>query len=178
MQETPAELVQMQTLLDASHAGATSHLRDIINDERTLTAGHIAALMTGMRVLSVATVTATGEPRISALDGHFLHGRWTISSSATSAKVRHLRRSPAVSAACIEGEEVAIFTHGSIEFLPEGHPDFAEIHDHWTEHYGESPLAWGDVVMMRINPTWMVGYAFKRDELLRTRGIEPDSRAE
>ena len=36
-----------------------------------------------MKVLSAATVTAAGEPRISALDGHFLHGTWTFSTATT-----------------------------------------------------------------------------------------------
>lgn len=176
MLETADELRSMQDLLDSSHSQATEHLRDIIDDNRTLRAGEIAGLMTGMRVLSFATITARGEPRISALDGHFLHGRWTISTSRTSAKGRHLRLRPAVSVACIEGEELAIFTHGRVEFLSEDHPDFEEVHAHWTDHYGSSPMSWGDVVLMRVNPTWMVGYAFKRDGLLAARSVVPEPR--
>lgn len=176
MLETADELQAMQDLLDSSHSQATEHLRGIIDDNRTLRAREIAGLMTGMRVLSFATVTVRGEPRISALDGHFLHGRWTISTSRTSAKGRHLQRQAAVSAACIEGEELAIFTHGRVEFLAEGHPDFEEVHAHWTDHYGSSPMSWGDVVLMRLNPTWMVGYASKRDDLLAARSVAPEPR--
>ena len=80
MLETTDEIDALQALLDASHARATGHLRGIINDDRTLTAEQLVALLTGMKVLSVATVTARGEPRISALDGHFLHGTWTFST--------------------------------------------------------------------------------------------------
>jgi hypothetical protein len=29
----------------------------------------------------------------------------------------------------------------------------------------------GDVVMWRLEPSWMVGYAWHRDELLTERGI-------
>ena len=101
MLETPEETAALQALLDASHARATGHLRGIINDERTLTAEQLVALLTGMKVLSVATVTASGEPRISALDGHFLHGTWTFGTSGTSAKARHLARRPAVSVSMI-----------------------------------------------------------------------------
>ena len=82
MYETSDELATMQLLLDSSHAGACEHLRGIIHDGRTLAA---------------ATVTRAGEPRVSALDGYFLHGRWTISTSATSPKGRHLRARPAIS---------------------------------------------------------------------------------
>jgi hypothetical protein len=73
MYETPEELAALQELLDRSHAGATDHLRGIINDERRLTAQDLVALLTGMKVISVATVTAQGHPRVSAMDGHFLH---------------------------------------------------------------------------------------------------------
>ena len=73
MLETPEEIAGLQRLLDESHARATPHLRSIVHGERVLTAAGLAGLLTGMKVLSVATVTARGEPRISALDGHFLH---------------------------------------------------------------------------------------------------------
>ena len=92
MYETPSEVAALQALLDASHGQATDHLKAIIRDERLLTADDLVALLTGMKVLSLATVTSSGEPRISAVDGHFLHGTWSFSTSATAAKARHLRR--------------------------------------------------------------------------------------
>ena len=100
MRETTEELSSLQNMLDSSHAGATDHLRAIITDDRTLRSSEIAGQMTGMRVLSLATVTAKGEPRVSAMDGHFLHGCWTISTDPRSAKGRQLQARPAVSAAC------------------------------------------------------------------------------
>jgi len=99
MLETPDDLARLQSLLDGSHARSTEHLRGIIKDDRTLSATQIAGLLTGMKVITAATVTAHGEPRISAMDGHFLHGTWTFSTSRTSAKARHLARRPAVSVA-------------------------------------------------------------------------------
>jgi general stress protein 26 len=169
MLETPEELERLQSLLDASHARATEHLREIINDDRTLSARDIAALLTGMRVISTATVTAHGEPRISAMDGHFLHGTWTLSTSRTSAKARHLARRPAVSIAHVDGEALAIFSHGRVVEL--AGDELAAVDAHWTSHYGSSPLSWGDVVMWRLEPSWMVGYAFRRADLLAERGV-------
>lgn len=174
MKETEAELAQLQQVLDRSHTGASSHLRSIIDDNRTLSAREIADLMTGMRVVSFATVTSSGEPRVSALDGHFLHGHWTLSTSRGSPKGRQLLAHPAVSAACIEGEEVAVFTHGHAGEL-EG-DELAETDAHWTAHYGSSPLGWGDVVMFRVEPSWMVGYASNRTEVLARRGVLEDPR--
>jgi general stress protein 26 len=169
MFETPEELDRLQSLLDASHARATDHLRGIIHDDRTLTARDVAALLTGMKVISAATVTARGEPRISAMDGHFLHGTWTFSTSRTSAKARHLARRPAVSVAHVDGEALAVFSHGHVVEL--SGDELTAVDAHWTSHYGSSPLSWGDVVMWRLVPTWMVGYAFRRAELLAERGV-------
>jgi general stress protein 26 len=169
MLETTDDLAALQTLLDASHARATEHLRGIINDDRTLTAAQIAALLTGMKVISVATVTAHGEPRISAMDGHFLHGTWTFSTSRTAAKARHLAARPGVSVAHVDGEALAVFSHGRAVEI--GGDELVRVDEHWTAHYGSSPLSWGDVVLYRLEPTWMVGYAWKRDELLADRGI-------
>jgi general stress protein 26 len=169
MLETPDEISRLQDLLDASHARATEHLRGIIHDERTLTAAQITGLLTGMKVISAATVTAHGEPRISAMDGHFLHGTWTFSTSRTSAKAHHLAARPGVSIAHIDGEALAVFSHGrAVEISGD---ELDRVAEHWTAHYGSSPLSWGDVVMYRLEPSWMVGYAFKRDDLLAERGI-------
>jgi general stress protein 26 len=167
--ETPEELDRLQALLDASHARATEHLRGIIDDDRKLDARHIIGLLTGMKVITAATVTARGEPRISAMDGHFLHATWTFSTSRTSAKARHLSRRPAISVAHVDGEELAVFSHGHVEQL--AGDELAAVDEHWTAHYGSSPLSWGDVVMWRLEPSWMVGYAFRRAELLAERGV-------
>lgn len=169
MLETSDDLTRLQALLDRSHAASTEHLRDIIHGDRTLSAAQIAALLTEMRVISVATVTALGEPRISALDGHFLHGTWTFSTSRQAAKARHLAARPAVSVAHVDGEALAVFAHGrAVELAGD---ELATVAEHWTGHYGSSPLSWGDVVMYRLDPTWMVGYAFRCEELLAERGV-------
>src|SRR3954464_7248006 len=112
MLETPDEIATLQELLDASRASATAHLRNIIDDDRALTARDLVELLTGMRVLSVATVpaageprTRAGEPRIRALAGHCLHWTWTFITDGSSAKAQHMRARPAVSVAHIDGEE-------------------------------------------------------------------------
>jgi general stress protein 26 len=172
MYETEQEVETLQALLDASHAGSTDHLRSIIHDDRRLSARDLVGLLTGMKVLSVATVTAHGEPRISAVDGHFLHATWSFGTSGTSAKARHLEARPQVSVAHVDNEELAVFSHGAVEPMREGDPVWEETLAHWTRHYGSSPLSWGpDVRLYRYHPTWMVGYAFERERLLADRGV-------
>src|SRR3954447_16489760 len=143
MYETPDELDRLQHLLDESHARSTEHLRSIIRDGRVLSARDLVALLTGMKVLCVATVTVHGEPRISAMDGHFLHGTWSFSTSGTAAKARHMRDRPATSVAHVDGEAMAVFSHGDALRMTPGHPRWDETIAHWTAHYGGSPLDWG-----------------------------------
>jgi general stress protein 26 len=172
MYETTEEIADLQGLLDRSRAGATEHLRSIIDDERVLSAEDLVALLTGMKVLSVATVTSAGEPRISAVDGHFLHATWSFSTSGTAMKARHMRVRPRVSVAHIDNEELAVFSHGQVSELKPDDADFDETLGHWTRHYGSSPLEWGDDIRFyRYAPHWMVGYAFQRAELMQHRGL-------
>jgi Pyridoxamine 5'-phosphate oxidase len=164
MYETETELAGLQSLLDESLARATSHLRSIVAPgERTLTAGQLVNVITGMCTLAVSTVTALCEPRVSGADGHFLHAHWIISTARSSAKARHLAARPAVSLAHLRGDDFGVFTHGTAQELnPAGGPEdpgWPAIHEHLTQHYGSSPLSWGDVVAYRVVPHWMVAYA-------------------
>jgi hypothetical protein len=169
MYETADELRDLQTLLDTSLPRSSAHLRSIVTPgKRTLTATQLASVLTGMCTLSVATVTTRGEPRISGLDGHFLHGRWIFSTAGTAVKVRHLRARPAVSVAHLRGDDLGVFVHGRAEFVPQAHPDWQEIEDHLTAHYGSSPTSWGDdIVYLRVTPHWMVAYAAQPAKLLK-----------
>jgi hypothetical protein len=168
MYETADELASLDDLLTRSLRGAGEHLRAIVTEgERTLDAAQTAAVLTGMRTLAVATVTRTGEPRVSGEDGHFLHARWVFTTSGMAVKARHLRERPAVSAAHIVGDDLGIFCHGRAEFLSPDHADFPAIEEHLTAHYGSSPSSWGpDIVYVRVQPHWMVSYAFAKDRLL------------
>ena len=80
MLETPEEMATLQVLLDDSMASAGPHLRDIITDERRLTAEELADRLQGMRLLVLATVTADGRPLAGPVDGYFLHGTFWFSS--------------------------------------------------------------------------------------------------
>jgi len=167
MKETAAEVTELQQLLDAAYQRSTEHLQNIITDSRRLDAGELVRVLTGMCTLNLATVTARGEPRISAVDGHFLHARWVFTTSGSAAKARHLKVRPAASVSYVDGERIGVFSHGRVETLTPDHPDFAEIEAHLTKHYGSSPSSWGeDIVYYRLQPTWMVGYAFDKKAVL------------
>ena len=160
MYEQPEDIDWLQQLLDRSLSGASEHLRSIIRPGRVVSAADLVGYLDGMRTLALGTVSATGRPRISGVDGHLLTGRWIFTTSGSSVKAADLRSRPHVSAAYLEGDSYGVFTHGEAEFLDPGHPDLPWVDDHLTRHYGSSPSSWGpDIVYIRIVPTWMVGYS-------------------
>jgi general stress protein 26 len=168
--ETEPELRELQTLIDASLGRSTAHLRSIIRRERSLTAEQLSRVLTGMCVLVLSTVTAKGEPRVSAVDGHFLHGRWVFGTARGAAKARHLRARPAASVAHLRGEELGVFVHGTVEELTpvngQVHPDWPSIYEHLHGFYGDMSFDWNDTVYYRLRPTWMTVYATEPERLL------------
>ncbi|MEU9844520.1 pyridoxamine 5'-phosphate oxidase family protein [Actinomadura sp. NPDC048032] len=164
MRETREELKELQTLLDDSLSRSTAHLRSIINTERTLTAEQLCRVLTGMCTLALSTVTALGEPRISGVDGHFLHGKWHFGTAREAAKARHLAARPAVSAAHMRGEDLGVFTHGTVEILNprdgEPAPDWPDLRAYLKGFYGDDAFDWDDeIVYYRLHPHWMAAYA-------------------
>ncbi|MGK3111078.1 pyridoxamine 5'-phosphate oxidase family protein [Streptomyces sp. WAC05858] len=164
MRETPDDLHRLQALLDASLSRSTAHLRSIISGERTLTAEQLTRVLTGMCTLALSTVTAKGEPRVSGVDGHFLHGKWHFGTARGAAKARHLAARPAVSAAHMRGEDLGVFTHGTAETLNphRGEPaaDWPDLLAYFRDFYGDDAFDWdNDVVFYRLPPQWMAVFA-------------------
>jgi nitroimidazol reductase NimA-like FMN-containing flavoprotein (pyridoxamine 5'-phosphate oxidase superfamily) len=135
MLETPDDLARLQLLLDRSAAGAGSHLRGIITDERRLTAEWVCRILQGMRLLVVATVTADGRPLAGPVDGYFLHGSFYFSSGRDSVRMRHLAARPAVSASHLPGEELAVTVHGPAELFDLHDPEGAELRQAMLDYY-------------------------------------------
>jgi general stress protein 26 len=159
VKEDETDLAELQRLLDRSRAGASEHLQSIIGPDRAATAAELVSRLSGMRTLVLATVSPGGRPRVSAVDGHLLRGRWVFTTSGSSVKAADIRNRPSVSAAYLEGESFGVFTHGTAEVLGADHADREWVEAHLTEHYGQSPSTWGpDIMYGRIQPTWMVGF--------------------
>jgi hypothetical protein len=110
--ESPAEIEALQELLDRSYAAAGAHLLRIHTPERRLTAGEVIERLTGMCLLSLATVTADCRPIVGPVDGVFYRGEFHFGSSPDSVRFRHIRVRPQVSATHVPGEELAITVHG------------------------------------------------------------------
>lgn len=135
MRETAADLARLQRLLDASYAAAGPHLLRIHTPERRLDAAAVAAELTGMRLLSLATTSAAGRPVVGPVDGVFLRGSFHFGSAPDSARARHISRRPAVSACYLPGEELSVTVHGRAVPVDVGAEEGAELRQALLEIY-------------------------------------------
>ena len=166
MLETPEEIDRLQRRLDRSAAGAGAHLRDIITDDRRLTAVQVCEKLQGMRLLVVATVTADGRPLAGPVDGYFIHGSFYFSSGRNSVRMRHLAARPAVSATYLPGEELAITVHGRAELFDVSDPARGDLRQAMLDHYlplqGPAFETWldqADAVAARISADKMFTFS-------------------
>jgi hypothetical protein len=165
MYESADELAALQGLLDDSFARASEHLRSIMTEPRRLTAERLVAEVPSPAVLNIATVTASGEPRVSAVDGHFLHGRWHFTTAGPSPKARQLAARPATSASFTPRDGFGVFCHGRARFLGPG-DERQQLIEHCISVYGRSPETFGEgIAYVRIEPDWLVGFAMTDDEM-------------
>jgi pyridoxamine 5'-phosphate oxidase-like protein len=147
MYETEQDLVELQALLDRSYDRAGAHLKSIFAPDLRLSAQQTAETLPGMQLLSLATVTSAGEPRVGPVDGLFYRGHFWFGSSPDSLRFRHIRRRPQVSAVHTRGEELAVVVHGrarivaTVAELLEG--EWAGFASYCGEVYGQHWLDWG-----------------------------------
>jgi len=164
MRETAEELSALQSLLDRSFERASDHLKSIMEPQRRLAAGRLVADLPSPAVLNIATVTAHGEPRISAVDGHFFHGHWYFTTALDSPKSRQLRARPAISASYTPRDGYGVFCHGRVAEIPPG-DERQMINDHFVETYGQSAEGFGvGIFYARIDAEWLVAFAMTPEE--------------
>jgi hypothetical protein len=139
--ETPEDIAELQALLDRSYAEAGPHLLRIHTPERRLRAEALAARLTGMCLLTLATVTADGRPIAGPVDGIFFRGAFHFGSSPDSVRFRHIRARPQVSATHLPGEELGVTVHGRAVPVDVSSGPFRQtLLDIYVPRYGEQ---WG-----------------------------------
>jgi nitroimidazol reductase NimA-like FMN-containing flavoprotein (pyridoxamine 5'-phosphate oxidase superfamily) len=158
--ETADDLSRLQALLDESDASAGRHLREVITTERRLTAPELCARLTGMRLLTLATVTSDGRPLTGPVDGVFYRGAFHFGSSPDSLRIRHIRQRPHVSATHLPGEELSVTVHGQAALLDMRAGENEELRkillDLYTPRYGPDWESFLDAnVRVRIDPDRM-----------------------
>src|SRR5699024_4342870 len=129
MHEISTDLERLQHLLDESHASMGAHMRSILTPERRLGARELVDLLQGMRLLSLATVTETGEPRVGPVDSFLYRGQFWFGSAPDSVRFRHIRQRPAVSATHLNGEQLGVTVHGTATLIDVNAPEHAGFRD-------------------------------------------------
>jgi hypothetical protein len=141
--ESPDDLAALQALLERSYATAGAHLLSIHTPDRRLDAEQVAARLTGMCLLALATTTADGRPIVGPVDGIFYRGSFHFGSAPDSVRFRHIGKRPQVSATYLPGEELAITVHGRAVAV--------DVHDHENAGFRRTLL---DIYVPRYGPEW------------------------
>jgi uncharacterized pyridoxamine 5'-phosphate oxidase family protein len=164
MHETTEDLIELTALLDRSYARAGDHLRSIFTPERRIPAAELVALLPGVQILNLATVTRACAPRVAPVDGLFYRGRFWFGSAAASVRFTHLRERPQVSASHTRGEELAVIVHGTATLVDASDPAQAGFAAYYREVYGFGWEEWDlPVQFARIDATRLYTYRPGRD---------------
>jgi hypothetical protein len=165
MYETAEDLIALSDLLDRSHARAGAHLRSIFTPERRIPAEELVALLPGVQVLNLATVSRACAPRVAPVDGLFYRGRFWFGTAAAAVRVTHLRERPQVSASHTRGEELAVIVHGTATLVEAGDPAQAGFASYYREVYGFGWEEWDIAVQFaRIDASRLYTYRPVRDD--------------
>jgi nitroimidazol reductase NimA-like FMN-containing flavoprotein (pyridoxamine 5'-phosphate oxidase superfamily) len=164
--ETEADLAELQALLDRSYEQAGPHLLRIHTPEHRLTAAQVAEQLQGMVLLALATSTADGRPIVGPVDGVFHRGAFYFGSSPDSIRFRHIAKRPDVSATHLPGEELAVTVHGRavpVDVKAAEHAGFrAALLEIYVPRYGpewESDFLDSGPVYARIDAERMFTYS-------------------
>jgi nitroimidazol reductase NimA-like FMN-containing flavoprotein (pyridoxamine 5'-phosphate oxidase superfamily) len=155
MHETADDLKALQELIDRSYATAGAHLLAIHEPERRLSAEQVSERLTGMCLLALATVTRDCRPIVGPVDGIFFRGAFHFGSAANSARFRHIRTRPQVSATHLPGEELAVTVHGRavpIDIAAPEHAAFRQaLLDVYVPIYG---AGWEQEFLESVSPMY------------------------
>jgi len=158
--ETEAELDELQRLLDASNERSGAHVRSIFSADKRLSARQVSRHLQGVRQVAAAAVNRRGEPRVAPIDAVLYHGKFYLSTDATSLRARSLSRNPAVSLTYFEGADPMIVVNGRAAFIRKNDPGFPALDSEWERAYGTSILELGSTVLfIRVDASQMLAFA-------------------
>ena len=161
MHETQADMQELRELLERSYAAAGPHLLSIHTPNWRMSAEDVVEKLTGMVVVNLATVNSKGEPIVGPVDGQFFRGRFYCGSARNSMRARHIKANPAVSAAHVRGEELAVIVHGVAHEVDRESERGRGYRKMLVDIYGQEMGEWqgGGVVYWEIEPRKMFALA-------------------
>ena len=164
MRETWDDLVRLHALLVRSIEQAGPYLRSSFQmPERSLSAAQLTTYLEGIRFVSLATVTARGEPRVAPAAALFYRAAFYIPTVRAAARVRHLARRPGVSLTHFVENDLAIIVHGRAAILTPNNPAFAVLEELHRSFAGQSVREWGEAVFLRVDADTIYTYAREPD---------------
>lgn len=117
------------------------------------------ALLFGVQVLNLATVSRACAPRVTPVDGLFFRGRFWFGTASNAVRVAHLRERPQVSASHTRGEELAVIVHGTATMIDVDDPAHAGFADYYREVYAFGWNEWDTPVQFaRIEASRLYTY--------------------
>jgi hypothetical protein len=163
--ETPEDLKGLDSLLHASMERAGPFLRSSFEmPEHSLSAYQLCRYLGGIQNVALATVTAAGEPRVAPIGAFLYRGAFYIPTTMEAARVRHVRRRPAISLTCFEGIDFAVIVHGTAAVLGEEHPDFEVLEGIQRAESGASVREWGSGAFLHVDADLFYSYARNPDQ--------------
>ena len=160
MYESPQDIERLNEQLRTSIERAGPFLRSSFEmPDHSLNASQLTRYLQGIKPVALATVTARGEPRVAPIGAFLFRGHFYIPTTMQAARVRHLRRQPAVSLTLFDSIDFALIVHGTAEVLGEEAPEFAALIDIQRDGQGETVRDWGDGAFIRITGSMIYTYA-------------------
>lgn len=151
MNETPQDKRHLQLLVDRSIDRAGSILKKSFQmPQNSLTAEQIINKLQGLQIVSLATTTVKGEPRVAPIGAIFYRGSYFIPTVATAARTKQIRHQSAVSLTQYEGVDFAIIIHGDANIISPEQAQFNDLDELHKQLTGGSVTSWGEGVYLQV----------------------------
>ena len=162
MQETASEIARLQAVIERSIARAGPFLRSSFEmPDHSLSAAAVIAVFADRPTVALATVTATGEPRVAPIACLLVGGVFYVPTTRTAARYRMALRQPAVSLTAFTGIDLAVIVHGRARAVGQEEPEFARIEAVELAAGGSGPRGWGqpgEGCYLAIEPETIVSF--------------------
>jgi hypothetical protein len=158
MFETKAELVELQRLLDASFERSGEQLRSAFDASNRLTAGQLSGFQ-GVRLVAIATVNSSGEPRAAPRSAAFLHGKFFLAANTESVMVKRLSNKPSLGMTYFENH-LLIIGHGTATPFRRGSSGFEVLRPEWEKAFrGGAHALDGIDILVRVDAANLLAFA-------------------
>lgn len=155
----PSGSDELQAIIDRSTRAAGPYLRRTFElPDHALSAAQLTRYWDGRRQVALATVTASGAPRVAPVDALLRGASVYVPTARDAARVKHVRANVKVSCTHWVADQLAMLIHGEAEVVEPSHPDFEDVDRSYAESWWLPLRASGSGVYLRIAPdrvfTW------------------------